>query len=133
MDTLEQDIWKLNCLIRLRKWDEARVKSKMTETAAKHGLQLRVLHFWKYPKEAIAGLNKAKIDAVKAMNFEEAARIRTIERMYLHYDEQRKTHNLEHSRFIVSDNYLIFCHLSENDRANQVCECIVPESGTVAT
>jgi hypothetical protein len=124
MDTLEKDIWKLNCLLRLRKWDELGVKSKMTETARLHGLQLRVVHFWKYPPEAIAGLKRAKIDAIKEMDFEQAARVRTIERVYLHYDEQRTAHQLDHSRFIVSDRYLLFCHLAENERAELVCKWI---------
>ena len=118
---IDQQIVTINSYLIQADWEPDACVEAAEQLLVQHGLKFRVLHFWLYTEDRLHEVHHQKLVLVRERNFEEATRLRDEEKKLQRIIEQRRALQLDCSRFVVSDGFLLFCYLHDTGRAIELC------------
>lgn len=131
--SIDQQLETLNAYLIQADWQPDACVEVAEQLLVQYRLKFRVLHFWLYTEDRLYEVHQQKLVLVRERNFEEAARLRDEEKKLLRIIEQRRALQLDCSRFVVSDGFLLFCYLHDNERAVELCALLQEAFGEAKT
>ena len=130
---IDLQIETINAFLSQEDWQPEACISAAEHILLQHGLKFRILHFWLYTEYRLHEVHQQKLALVRERDFEQAAHLRDEEKKLLRIIEQRCALQLDCSRFVVSDGFLLFCYLHDNERAVELCALLQEAFGEAKT